>query len=815
MQTGQNLKESSKLAIGLVINQIEGKYQTRIYRGLTDFAEDEGIDLYIFVGRSLSSPYENEDQCNTIYSLAKSMRLSGLVVTAGSIGSFLPVSGVAEFLAGFAPLPVVTIGMSVPGIPSIRTNNRDGIRAIMQHLVEEHRARRIAFVAGPETSQDANERLEGYREALAENGLAERKDIIYRCDFSFRGSQQVADSISLDDGIPFDAVVAANDEMAIGFMAAMEKRGFRAPFDYLITGFDDVPEVEKCDPALTSVSQPIYEEAVLAGKALVSLIRGNPGSDLTVIEAKPIPRGSCGCNEQLPIISRSQGQMQRNAGTTSGPLREQLLASLSEGLTLSAARINTTKEACGALFDTLYLDLRSFRERPLFITTLRDWLDITRDWDDAPGIWRDILSRLQNASLEKTEDIRGHLYLEDIFKNAFACLAHFTGREAGREVMSLRGYLEKFKDLSRTLESATSVGDVIKAAHACAKGFTLDGIAFCLHAEGPKPLGRTDETGTPYDLMRWSSPSSTDTTFPAENIIPDEAFPRLTKDRRREIVIMPLQGMNVSFGYIAFEGNKTPSVIFDTFRDYVSRAFESVERLERAHLAEKALGEVIERTRESGDRFRAITETLPMLVLETNPSLAIRYANRTAQKSLALDGSLTTLSSCIHRDDIKKVADIITELVPDKVVEFPGVRLVEPESRRLIPILRISGIFSGKETLLTGILWNALDLRPSVSGLLLPDERFFESRHLSSRETEIARLILQGFRTSDIAERLFIAESTVKGHIGHVYDKFGISGRPELMTLARDEQSDKYGFNAYVFSVLDGMIDQARSTEPS
>ncbi len=816
------MKESSKLAIGLVINQIEGKYQTRIYRGLTDFAEDEGIDLYIFVGRSLSSPYENEDQCNTIYSLAKSKRLAGLVVTAGSIGSFLPVSGVAEFLASFAPLPVVTIGMSVPGIPSIRTNNKDGISAVIQHLVEVHHAHRIAFVGGPETSQDANERLEGYREALAEHGLVERKDIMYRCDFSFRGSQQVVESLSLDDGIPFDAVVAANDEMAIGFMTAMEKRGYRAPIDYLITGFDDVPEVEKCDPALASVSQPIYEEAVLAGKTLVSLIRGNSCSDLTVLKGKPVPRGSCGCNEMSPIISRSQGQMQRNTTVASGTLREQLLASLRDELTLSAARINTAKEACGALFDSLYLDLRSFRERPLFIMTLRDWLDITRDWDDAPGIWRYILARLQSASLEKTEDMRGHLYLEDIFKNAFAVLAHFTGREAGREVMSLRSYLERFKDLSRTLESATSVGDIIKAAHACAKGFTLDGIAFCLHVEGPKPLGnggsgrcggRGDEDGKPYDLMRWSAPGSADAVFPAEDIAPDEAFPRQSRDRRREIVIMPLQGMNVSFGYIAFEGNKTPSIIFDTIRDYVSRAFESVERLERAHQAEKALGEIIERTRESGDRFRAITETLPMLVFETTPSLAIRYANRTAQKSLELDGSPDTLASCIHRDDLKKVADIIAGLVSDKVVEFPGVRLVEPESRRLIPILRISGIFSGKDMLLTGILWNALDLKPSVSGLLLPDERFFESRHLSNREKEIARLILQGFRTSDIAERLFIAESTVKGHIGHIYDKYGISGRPELMTLAREEQSDKYGFNAYVFSVLDGMIDQGRASE--
>jgi DNA-binding LacI/PurR family transcriptional regulator/DNA-binding CsgD family transcriptional regulator len=806
------MNESAKIAIGLVINQIEGKYQSRIYRGLADFAEDEGIDLYCFVGRSLASPYGNEDQYNTIYSLAKSKRLSGLVVTAGSIGSFLPVSDVADFLVGFAPLPIVTIGMSIPGIPSIRTNNRDGIRTIVKHLVEAHRARRIAFVGGPETSQDANERLGGYREALAENGLDAREDIVFHSDFSFQGSQQVVDALSLDDGLPFDAVVCANDEMAIGFMTAMERRGFRAPFDYLITGFDDVPEVEKCDPALTSVAQPIYEEAILAGKALVSLIRGNEIPDLTVIEAKPIPRGSCGCDDQAPVISRYQAQAKRNAPAESDRQREALLASLSEGLTLGAAQIHRAQEACGALFDTLSLDLRAFRERPLFITTLRDWLDITRDWDDASGIWRTILSRLQDSVLGRTEELRAHLYLEDLFKNAFSALARFTGREAGREVMSLRGYLEKFKDLSRTLEDAASVGDIVKAAYACAGGFAIDGISVCLHADGPKPIGPLARGENPYGPMRWVAPPAEEAGFSAEEIAPAAAFPRQAKALRRELVIMPLQGRGVSFGYIAFVGTKTPPVIFDIFRDYVSRAFESVERLERARLAERALAEATERVRENGERFRVISETLPMLVIETNPSLAVQYANRTAQKSLALDGTPETLAGFIHRDDARKVADIVSALEPDKLIEFPGIRLVEPESRRLIPILRISGIFSGKGTQLTGILWNAFDLRPSVPGLLLPDGRFFESRHLSDRETEIARLILQGFRTSDIAERLFIAESTVKGHIGHIYDKFGVSGRPGLINLAQEEQSDKYGFNAYVFSVLNGMIDQAKTT---
>ncbi len=804
------MSETKKIAIGLVINQIEGKYQSQIYRGLSDYTENEGMDLYVFVGRSLSSPYGNEDQHNSIYSLAKTRRLDGLVVTAGSIGSFVPVSAVLDFLAVYAPVPIVTIGMSLPGIPSILTDNRNGIRAIMKHLVESHRARRIAFVGGPETSQEANERLAGYREALAENGLEEREAIMYPCDFSYQGSQQVAESILLDDGIPFDAVIAANDEMALGFMSAMKRRGVRAPIDYLITGFDNVPEVEKCEPALTTVSQPIYEEAVLAGKALVALIRGAEVAERTIIPAKPIPRGSCGCAESQTVIKRYPAQSSRETGEDDAFGKERLLASLSEGLAVSEPTLRKAREACGALFDSLALDLRSLRERPLFILALQDWLDITREWDEAPGVWRHILASLQNAVAKNTEEMRAHLYLEDLFKNAFALLANYTGREAGRAVLSLMTYLERFNDLSLSLEGASSGDDVIEAAYACATSLSLGEIAFCFHAEGARPIVNDNNSEKPYGRMRWQGLFREEELFPAETIVPDRALPQKAKAGQRHIVIMPMQGKSLSFGYIAFEGRRTEPILFDTFRDYVSRAFESLERQERVRIAEKSLGEAMARVSESGDRFRAMTETIPIPVMETTPSLAIAYANRAARNLLGLDGSPETLAAFIHRDDLKKVADVMKELARGMSLDFPGIRLVEPSSRRLIPILGIVGLNYGKEGQPAGILWNALDVRPAISGLLLPDQRFFDDRHLSERETEIARLMLQGFKTADIAERLFIAESTVKGHIGHVYDKCGVSNRAELIQLAHDEQSERYGFNAYVFSLLDGMLGQER-----
>ena len=144
---------STRPVIGLLINQIEGRYQSQLRRGLSDFCRDQRVPLRLFVGRSLASPYGSEDDENHVYGLARpgrrGERLDGLVVTAGSIGNFLPTDEIQRFLASFAPLPLVTIGLKIPGHPAVASENAAGITELVTHLVHEHGARRLAFLAGP------------------------------------------------------------------------------------------------------------------------------------------------------------------------------------------------------------------------------------------------------------------------------------------------------------------------------------------------------------------------------------------------------------------------------------------------------------------------------------------------------------------------------------------------------------------------------------------------------------------------------------------------------------------------------------------
>ena len=87
-----------------------------------------------------------------------------------------------------------------------------------------------------------------------------------------------------------------------------------------------------------------------------------------------------------------------------------------------------------------------------------------------------------------------------------------------------------------------------------------------------------------------------------------------------------------------------------------------------------------------------------------------------------------------------------------------------------------------------------------------------EERRESYRAGGI-ELLLQGFRIRDMADRLSIAESTVKGHLTQVYNKLGISGRDELLRLFQEEQVRSRGFNAYVFGLVGRLLNVSVDAE--
>lgn len=171
-----------------------------------------------------------------------------------------------------------------PGVLSVRVNYREGARGAVEHLIG-HGYETIAFIGADER---ARLREHGWAEAITAAGLAHLPPVL--TSFSLEGGFAGGEEIASWPEIP-RAVFVASDQMAMGVLAALHRKGLRVPEDVAVIGFDGVAESEYMWPPLTTVRQPVERIAEMAiGLLLESLPESSYGVDTELLV-----RRTCGC----------------------------------------------------------------------------------------------------------------------------------------------------------------------------------------------------------------------------------------------------------------------------------------------------------------------------------------------------------------------------------------------------------------------------------------------------------------------------------------------------------------------------------------
>lgn len=185
-------------------------------------------------------------------------------------------------------LPVVMIDdtgfFSQLDLPSVgATNYIGGLQAIRYLISLGHR--QIGYVGSSTGFRFSQDRLDGYKAALAEAGISFNQDLVsqvqtgpevrfYLEENGYKGTQVLLERH--DTKIPFTALFAETDEMAFGAMNALSGRGLRVPEDISVMGFDDLPRASYSVPPLTTIRQPNREMGKTAVRMLVDQIEGRP-----------------------------------------------------------------------------------------------------------------------------------------------------------------------------------------------------------------------------------------------------------------------------------------------------------------------------------------------------------------------------------------------------------------------------------------------------------------------------------------------------------------------------------------------------------
>lgn len=292
---------SGKLTVGVFIHHLDNDYSKAFLKGTAAAANDLDVNLAIFPGRALDCQLADrrytvyEYQNNVVYSFASSKSMDALIVSAGTIATCVSHDEFKEFLDGYEGLPLLTTETKFEGYPCIRLSG-SGIKELVSHLVHEHGRKHIAFVSGPEGNTDADERLNHYKEALAENGLEFDPNLVTYGNFSEYCVDIVSDLIDRNEG-KIDAICFANDMMCRGGYKAIESKGLRVGKDIAVTGYDDSEVAATLRPMLTTVRADASKLGYRAVEEAVHMAKGEKVEDIC-IDSTPVFRFSCGCSFQ-------------------------------------------------------------------------------------------------------------------------------------------------------------------------------------------------------------------------------------------------------------------------------------------------------------------------------------------------------------------------------------------------------------------------------------------------------------------------------------------------------------------------------------
>ena len=288
----QSLSRRRKDVIGLVYVEREAKqydvenmsllYYDEILRGVESrIRDDHRWSLLI------TSLHGGDDR-DFPRLLSLTGKVDGLLIGEGLIPAVL-LDRISE------RVPVVIIAGDPGGTDVVKADNWPGATALATHLIEDHDCRTLFHVDGPPSVPDARERRLALEQVLRDHPRC-RLVGSHRGIFSVQSGEEAGEALLARHGAELpDAVICANDQMAIGVLNTLARAGLRVPGDVAVTGFDDIYPGSLYDPPLTTVHQPMRLLGERAcGRLLDRIARPTLRTRVELLPTELVLRSSCG-----------------------------------------------------------------------------------------------------------------------------------------------------------------------------------------------------------------------------------------------------------------------------------------------------------------------------------------------------------------------------------------------------------------------------------------------------------------------------------------------------------------------------------------
>jgi signal transduction histidine kinase/DNA-binding LacI/PurR family transcriptional regulator/ActR/RegA family two-component response regulator len=607
----------SRPVVGVLTSRLLELFEAQ-WLGSVDAAAAHDCDLICFMGRELADGRGYRTRANTIYDLVSAHRLDALVIWTQTLGLYVGPARMEQFCRRFEPLPIVSIEQPLGDAPVVLMDNRRGMHDAVSHLIQAHGRRRIAFVRGPANHNGAHERFAGYLDALSSHGLSSDPSLISAPAVSW-GPEVAAGAanvfLDLPEPLRADAIVAANDDLAIGVLSALDARQVRTPDDVAVVGFDDFTNIRNHDVgfespedetgavrrsvnvssstlSLTTVRGPFHAMGWRGIELALARLRGEAVPEAVTIPTELVVRRSCGC---FPATSPPAG------GELFQPLTRTAALPADWADRLAAAYvIDTQGGPDGGFLPVLDGFLRASMRAGASIESWWPELFALRD-----QTWTGLTSPVAR---ERADDIWMRVQL----------LMNEASERSWRYTQVLA---EKRNQIVREVgQRLITAPDVAGLAEALAEELPKVGVPSCYLASyesgpaGGSAAKDPSERGTAWarSLLAYEGGKTVEladeeAVFPSRQLVPADL---LRRGQRYSLVAAPLYFKADELGFVLFELGPRIGWIYEALQEQVASALQGALMVERERRALAAVEDARQRLESAlAERARLLHET--------------------------------------------------------------------------------------------------------------------------------------------------------------------------------------------------------------
>lgn len=670
------------MRIAVLTAGLTESYQITIRNGIRQQAEKLNIDAWFFPEMPMGFGPRDGMGSRSLFPMLNKDNFDGILISTASYSSFLTTKELENFCTEFAPLPVISVGIEIKGLPSVTIDPKPGLLALLNHLTQDHNYRNFLFIAGPKQNKESAVRKSIILKYLKEHNLPTEPERIRYGDFLADSvAPLLTDIVSSNFHLPIDAIIFANDNMALSAIKIFLAEGLSVPKDILITGFDDVAESNKSFPPLTTVHQPLIEMGSEALDMVLSVIRGEDCKNKNFPTTLVI-RESCGC---LPhtLQHSTPYHPDLTKPIEKEKLKDIILTNLNKQNMISQ---KNSEKKIRTLIETLESDIKNFL--PLFSNFVKSDVMAKNSlilWSETIALLL-IFAQRDNATIKILDSARK-------FINRYIFLAENLEKDIKQEKIRMVG------DFGIHLLARSEKHEIIslleRSLAPLHKGFFF--IALYLDLTYSQLFYFHDSLGTP--IRKYN-----DLIFKTSSILP----PPLKKYETSKFMISSLNFNEEKLGYLVMD--ETPDIINDyyTFTWQLSNSLkmktlteaqknytitleqEVEERTKELVLSNTNLKEEIENRKAaekkaltSEKKFRTILETIPfpLAICRISDGKTL-YHNTLFYSFLEMenDESFSVKNIFLFERDFQKMMEQLKD--PDDIQACESVLLTRNKSER-------------------------------------------------------------------------------------------------------------------------------------